>query len=123
MVGMPEAGVAGEVDVEVIDLALGDDVEAPEGEEDEGLDAGLARGVGEDERGIGLVEAAVRADDRDLYATWFMARLMLGGLRGAVLRRAGVRGCGETGIQRQPAGLGMPAILAMVRAGALGKSA
>jgi hypothetical protein len=43
--------------VQVIDLALGDGVEAPEGEEDEGVDARLARGVGEDERGIGLVEA------------------------------------------------------------------
>jgi hypothetical protein len=64
--GGHRAGVAGQVDVQVIDLALGDDVEAPEGEEDERVDARLARGVGEDEGGIGLVEASVRADDRDL---------------------------------------------------------
>jgi hypothetical protein len=49
--GHAGAGVAGEVDVQVIDLALGDDVEAPEGEEHERVDARLARGVGEDERG------------------------------------------------------------------------
>jgi hypothetical protein len=50
----------------LIDLGLGDDVHAPEGEKQIGLDAHHAGGVGQHETGIGHVQAALRADNRQL---------------------------------------------------------
>jgi hypothetical protein len=60
--------VADEGELEVAHRRLGDDVEAPEGEEQVGLDPLAQGGVGEDEAGVGHIEVALGADDGQLAA-------------------------------------------------------
>jgi hypothetical protein len=53
-------------ELQVAHRLLVDDVEAPEGEEQVHLDAFAEGGVGEDQAGVGHVEVALGANDREL---------------------------------------------------------
>ncbi len=64
-------GVARHVHVQVVDLVLGDGVQAVEGEEEDSLNAGLTGAVGKDEGRVDLVQSTARDDDGDFLVLIF----------------------------------------------------
>src|SRR4051794_26882568 len=116
-------GVAQHGELQVGHGVLRDHVEAPEGEEEVGLDALAQGGIGQDQGRVCHVEIALGADDGELAA--FTLRVVErrhdGGRSsstGGVVMAGLLVWCGQT----QPCGLGSPATYAIFLAGFWGNS-